>query len=106
VNAERDICPVCYFVMSNVYDADEICPCCGTQFGHDDSAETEAQRAMVRAELRLSWIERGQPFWYAPLRPSGWNPAAQAGGRVSFADAPPRPLERRSGAIMPVILGA
>jgi len=84
----ENVCPVCFFNMPYPNDVDEICPCCGTQFGHDDMAKTEAGRKHRRDELRLRWIENGQPFWFARYRPAGWNPATQTGGRISFGFAP------------------
>ncbi len=83
-------CPICYFNMPYPYDVDVICPCCGTQFGYDDMTKVEADRRARREELRLRWIEKGQPFWFARLRPPHWNPATQTGARdVLRGTAPP-----------------
>ena len=53
------VCPVCSFgdATSAPYDADawyqEICPCCGTQFGYDDATRPHAV-------LRENWIAAGE----------------------------------------------
>jgi hypothetical protein len=78
------ICPVCGYAgldeppWVGSSPSDDICPCCGTQFGYHDF-ETDADlRAARHVELRRGWIERGCPWHYeleAP--PPGWDPARQ-----------------------------
>jgi hypothetical protein len=46
-----------------------ICPCCGTEFGSDDSDCTYDQ-------LRDGWIRAGAP-WFFRSPPLGWSPQAQ-----------------------------
>jgi hypothetical protein len=67
-------CPVCGFdgLRAPPYHPPgcasfEICPCCGTQFGYDDTGRTHA-------ELRRSWVEAGAGWWSDATRPpAGWS---------------------------------
>jgi hypothetical protein len=56
------------------YAADEgnICPCCGTEFGFDNSA------GVTFRQLRDKWVGAGTP-WFSPLdaRPPLWNGVVQ-----------------------------
>ncbi len=67
--------PVCGFHLDfepwrELSPADEICPCCGIQFGYDDGAEGKMdERLAVYAEWRRLWIEAGMPW-----RSKGRNP--------------------------------
>ena len=72
------LCPVCGYTGLEEAPYDElgcssfgICPCCGTQFGYDDTTA-------AHAELRRSWISSGMPWWSeAQASPSGWDPITQ-----------------------------
>lgn len=72
-------CPVCgydrlEFPPENHY----ICPCCGTEFGYEDFAETFQDRQRRWVELRLRWIDRDMPwFSRATPPPPDWNPRRQ-----------------------------
>lgn len=77
-------CPVCgYELPFAPWDddsaADEMCPCCGIQFGYDDMAggDLQARQAIYR-EWRSRWIGQGMP-WYSKgwPKPIGWNPKEQ-----------------------------
>jgi hypothetical protein len=46
-----------------------ICECCGTEFGNDDSLYSHE-------ELRARWIENGAN-WFFKSAPVGWNPWTQ-----------------------------
>jgi len=68
------MCPVCGLVGSDEppYDAYgcatfTICPCCGTEFGYDDST-------VKHDELRRRWSAKGMLWWSTGLQPrEGWN---------------------------------
>lgn len=71
-------CPVCGYagLTEPPYDrfgcaSFDICACCGTEFGYDDSATSHE-------ELRRAWIDAGA-LWYskASQPPSDWNAEAQ-----------------------------
>jgi rubredoxin len=59
--------------------SDEICPSCGTHFGHDDVAGGDSSR---RSRI---WLERGEAWksrgltWFSidTPQPPDWNPEAQ-----------------------------
>lgn len=80
-NEQSIICPVCGFIGLDEPPYDEtgcpsyvICPCCGTEFGYDDT--TAAHR-----ELRIRWISGGMLWWSKrEPPPSGWNPKKQLDG--------------------------
>jgi hypothetical protein len=71
-------CPVCRYAQLREQPYDEygcatysICPCCGTEFGYDDSIKTHIV-------LREKWISLGMPWWSTHiLPPDGWNPVQQ-----------------------------
>jgi hypothetical protein len=72
-----NLCPVCGFpdLPEAAYQVDlpsfEICVCCGTQFGYDDST-------LSFGELRKKWIEGGCNWWgNLEQRPELWNPERQ-----------------------------
>lgn len=56
------ICPVCYYPEIEEYPNDgmsyEICTCCSTEFGNDDSIYSHKK-------LREQWIANGKKFWAA-----------------------------------------
>lgn len=62
-------CPVCGYAMPYAPEDYNICPCCGTEFGNDDSLWTIQ-------ELRNKWVAAGAP-WFFRTSPLGWNPWAQ-----------------------------
>lgn len=62
-------CPVCGYAMPYAPEDYNICPCCGTEFGNDDSPWTIQ-------ELRNRWVAAGAP-WFFRTSPVGWNPWAQ-----------------------------
>ncbi|CAN5165687.1 hypothetical protein BH11ACT3_BH11ACT3_01020 [soil metagenome] len=48
-----------------------ICPCCGIEFGYDDSRSSHSV-------LREEWIASGMKWWSSRnLAPEGWDPIAQ-----------------------------
>jgi hypothetical protein len=63
-------CPVCMFPSMPYPPADyNICPCCSTEFGSDDSAFSHRQ-------LRDMWIANGAN-WFFGAPPEHWNPWKQ-----------------------------
>jgi hypothetical protein len=59
--------------------ADEICPCCGIQYGYDDEAGGDlTKRREVYGDWRRRWIDGGMRWWSKGRKPpSSWNPVAQ-----------------------------
>lgn len=64
------ICPVCNYdeLFEPPYDesgtgSDEICPCCGFQFGYDDFPNKEAEIMLWREK----WIKGGRK-WFSNSR--------------------------------------
>jgi hypothetical protein len=79
VNENHDyVCPVCGYdrLDEPAYDSFgcatyNICPCCGTEFGYDDST-------VAHAELRKKWISEGKLWWSKhQLKPNDWDPVRQ-----------------------------
>jgi hypothetical protein len=72
------VCPVCGYAGLDEAPYDEfgcssfgICPCCGTEFGYDDSSVTHAN-------LRKKWVSGGMLWCSSRLvAPRGWDPVAQ-----------------------------
>jgi len=67
-----NLCPVCgYPEMTEPPKDYYICPCCGTEFGNDDSVFTYD-------ELRRAWLANGA-HWFsrATPPPHNWNPYEQ-----------------------------
>jgi len=59
-------CPVCMYPSLAYPPAHyNICPCCSTEFGNDDSDFSHAQ-------LRQMWLESGAA-WFFGQPPAGWN---------------------------------
>ena len=77
-NSATYTCPVCGFagLLNPPYDGHgcasfDICPCCGTEYGYDDSTKSHA-------ELRRAWLATGAPWRSsATPPPPGWNPQVQ-----------------------------
>ena len=73
-------CLVCNFdsLYDKPYDdeiaSDEICPCCGFQYGYDDSGKDDC----IYEQWRKKWIEDGCK-WFSKGRkaPKNWNPKEQ-----------------------------
>jgi len=78
------LCPVCGFGLwfepwRAGSPADEICPCCGIQFGYDDAAGgREEARPDVYRRWREDWVRSGMPWRGAgEPPPTDWDPRAQ-----------------------------
>ena len=74
-------CLVCFY--NDLYDlpydedgiaSDEICPCCGFQYGYDDFKRDST----VYSEWRIGWMDSGFK-WFSKGRkpPKDWNPKEQ-----------------------------
>lgn len=77
-------CPVCGFDLGFAAwvgnsASDEICPCCGIQFGYDDAADGNiVRRRSIYVEWRQTWITEGMPWRGNQARkPEHWDPAKQ-----------------------------
>jgi hypothetical protein len=63
-------CPVCTYDALPFTPTDyNICPCCGTEFGVDDTY-------ISWEELRDEWVANGAP-WFFGEAPAGWNATLQ-----------------------------
>jgi hypothetical protein len=64
------MCPVCFYDKMPDPPVDyNICPCCGTEFEHDDEVRTHEQ-------LRDYWVSSGAK-WFFREPPLFWNPWQQ-----------------------------
>jgi hypothetical protein len=80
------LCYVCGFDLGfrpwdGPFPSDEICPCCGIQFGYHDAwaaASDEKGRTKIYAKWREDWIAAGMPWrGRGEPAPQGWNPSEQ-----------------------------
>jgi len=77
----RDLCPVCGLTLDKpAWGGDlasfQICPCCGTQFGYEDSGPKSSRQERWR-ELRQRWIDGGMNWWSDNQPPEGWDAKEQ-----------------------------
>lgn len=72
-----NVCPVCKYddLFEQPYNekgvgSDEICPCCGFQFGYDDYPN----KSEAYLKWRRDWINNGCK-WFSKSRlpPKGWS---------------------------------
>jgi len=83
-----NLCPACGYdglfepPWLNGSPSNEICPCCGIQFGYDDALD----RPTVYERWRDRWIGDGMKWWSTNGRPQpdGWTPLEQL---KRFSDA-------------------
>lgn len=75
-------CPVCNYkglfepaYNKSGYGSDDICPCCGFQFGYHDYPNKEENIK----KWRENWINRGCP-WHYRTPPEGWDSKKQIEG--------------------------
>lgn len=80
----NQICPVCGYALDFLpwvekSAADEMCPCCGIQFGYDDSAGGDVNlRPAMYVRWRENWIRNGMNWSSKSIEPpSGWNAEEQ-----------------------------
>lgn len=86
-------CPVCGYKLDFVpwidgVPADEMCPCCGIQFGYDDACGGNvANRELLYLQWRADWRSEGMPWKSKGISaPSGWNPARQLTDFIGSTD--------------------
>jgi hypothetical protein len=66
-----NLCPVCGYHLRRPPIDSDICWCCGTQFGYNDSGRSHE-------ELRDLWIQSEMPWESAVHNPPYmWNPLGQ-----------------------------
>ena len=72
-------CPICAYDMPFPPKDDNICSCCGTEFGYDDVSKSHAQ-------IAEEWIEKGAKWFSSYVHPPrNWNPWMQLiGGNLSY----------------------
>ncbi len=76
-------CPVCGFDLdfeawSNDSPSNEICSCCGMQFGYYDATPGgPVARAVIYAKWREQWTQAGMPWRSGDQPPADWNPVHQ-----------------------------
>ena len=79
MNSNRQtMCPVCGYPALDEPPYDDsgcptyvICPCCGNEFGYDDTS-------VAHVELRKKWIKKGMPWWSKRINPPDkWDPTQQ-----------------------------
>tara|TARA_R110002124_G_scaffold89513_2_gene228779 strand:- start:2240 stop:2509 length:270 start_codon:yes stop_codon:yes gene_type:complete len=77
-------CRICGFSLEEPpwgYDGKtplyEFCPCCGVEFGYQDSSLEGVKR------FREQWIENGMQWDEVKQKPDNWNPLEQ------FKNIPP-----------------
>jgi hypothetical protein len=59
--------------------SNEICPCCGIQFGyHDATPGSLIRRVEIYDEWRRNWINMGMPWQGIDIEPpTNWDPIRQ-----------------------------
>lgn len=87
------ICPVCGHRLSRQpwrgrSSSQEICVCCGMQFGyHDAAGDDAAAREHIYRAKRAAWIAAGMPWRHGPAPPN-WDPKAQLAALLKGGDSP------------------
>lgn len=91
------ICPICglnldFIPWDKGADSQEICPCCGNQFGYTDAAPTPDGVIKRWRERRSEWIASGMKWGWSiqdnktieeltgepdDRKPQNWNPNEQ-----------------------------
>lgn len=76
---EKYTCPVCGYGMQDPPRDYNICPSCGTEFGHHDVNSSINN-------LRAEWLRSGAKWW-SPIDdpPSGWDPYAQISNALTVS---------------------
>ena len=72
-------CPACGYSLdfapwNGPSASDEMCPCCGIQFGYDDAAGDPQKRQAVYRAWREAWLAGGMR-WFSrgQAPPEGWD---------------------------------
>ncbi|MFM8930704.1 MAG: hypothetical protein ACKOS8_02355 [Gemmataceae bacterium] len=81
---KKNICPVCGYCLNFVpwdgeLPADEMCPCCGLQFGYDDFGGSSPEgRQLIYDTWRVKWINSGMKWQSVGISaPQIWDPILQ-----------------------------
>ena len=93
---KNNSCPVCGYELDfapwqGIYSSDEICPCCGIQYGYDDAAGGDMnKRHLIYKKWRNRWIKEGMPWKSIESpKPDRWDPIQQLQeGGSSFDELP------------------
>ena len=91
-------CPVCGFAMPFPPSDNNICSCCGTEFGYDDLRRSHT-------ELRKNWRAHGMRWFSEHMPPpTDWDPTAQLNsiiltGAEAISSAPQYSIPLSSGAL-------
>lgn len=73
---EKNICPICGFDgLEEPYQLGsfDICPCCGIEFGYEDSVPRAEYLPERWAHLRNKWKEKGYRWSFEEYKPQNWN---------------------------------
>lgn len=78
-------CPVCgfehteptHYSDTGISGSQEICPCCGTQFGYDDCASNNDETIKRWENLRRKWVKDGKKWLSTSKKPKGWDAEKQ-----------------------------
>lgn len=78
------ICPVCGYGMEDPPRDYNICPSCGTEFGHHDVNSSVDK-------LRAEWLRNGANWW-SPVdaQPDHWDPYRQVASLSQQKDIHPK----------------
>lgn len=81
---ESNYCRVCGYKLDFApwignSPSDEICPCCGIQYGYDDLAGGNInERSLIYTEWKKRWIREGMPWLSRCIKkPHNWDPSGQ-----------------------------
>ena len=82
---QRFMCPACHYPdlwfepWHEGSPSDEICPCCGIQFGYADAASGDPERRKeIYTTWRAQWVKSGMLWDKGRSKsPPGWNPQQQ-----------------------------
>ena len=72
-------CELDFVPWVGIFPSDEICPCCGVQYGYDDAAGGDInERHAIYKKLRRRWILEGMPWKSIGIsKPDSWDPVKQ-----------------------------
>ncbi len=74
------ICPVCGYDQldspprdEDGYGSQNICVCCGTQFGYDDAVKNLEDSEERWHNLREKWLNEGAKWFMPSKKPKNWK---------------------------------
>ena len=85
------LCPVCGYQLdfkpwNDVSASDEICPCCGIQFGYYDAGPDD--RMQIYREWRIRWRAQGGKWQSCNPCPDDFDPEGQLKRLAHFEVGP------------------